>query len=396
MTTARAPGVILMTCEYPPFPGGIGTYSGGVVKALRDSGYPVTVIAPRYPELPDQGSETDTHRILDHHKIGPGALLPLLRVLRQAPADSSLLAADIRSVLVLHALRFLHRRPYRVMLHGSEASKFNANSPLGYIVRRAYLGSDFVLYNSAATRDIFHARIGRPQREAITYLGVDRRWFEPPAGGFEHSELAALPEASVIVCSVGRIEPRKGQLETIRVLARARETYGLPDPVYVVAGRPEGEAYQAEVREEARRLSVRLIFGGRLSEADLRLLYRRSVCHSLFARELAGRIEGFGLVLLEAAAQACPSVATRVGGIPEVLGDTGVLVPPEDIDAAARAIAAYAEDRELRTRDGLAAYERAKEFSWLSCADKTFPELRLGEASAGNGGSVQLALAAAQ
>lgn len=395
MTTARTPGVILMTCEYPPFPGGIGTYAGGIAKALTESDCPVTVIAPRYADLTPQPDETATHRILDHHKIRPGAILPLLRMLRQAPADSILLAADIRSVLVLYALRFLHRRRYRVMLHGSEASKFDAKSPLGYIVRRAYLDSEFVLYNSAATQEIFRARIGRPKHDAIAYLGVDRRWFDPPDQDFEHPELVALPETSPIVCSVGRIEPRKGQLETLRVLARARENYGLPDPVYVVAGRPEGETYAAAVREEARRLSVRLIFAGRLSESDLRQLYRRSVCHSLFARELAGRIEGFGLVLLEAAAQACPSVATRVGGIPEVLGETGVLVPPEDIDAAAQAIATYAKDRELRTQHGLAAFERAKEFSWLSCAEKTFPELRLGEAPAG-GGSIRLSLAAVQ
>ena len=52
MTQHAPDGVIVLTCEYPPFPGGIGTYAGRVVDAVRAGGHRATVIAPAYPDLP--------------------------------------------------------------------------------------------------------------------------------------------------------------------------------------------------------------------------------------------------------------------------------------------------------------------------------------------------------
>src|SRR5204862_6100017 len=113
----------------------------------------------------------------------------------------------------------------------------------------------------------------------------------------------------------------------VRALARARQEHALREPVDVIAGRPEDHGYAAAVLDEARRLGVEVVAPGRLSDQDLKRLYRRAACHVLFARELPGKIEGFGLVLLEAGAQSCPSVTTAVGGIPEVMGASGAMVP---------------------------------------------------------------------
>ncbi|MCK1722058.1 glycosyltransferase family 4 protein [Bradyrhizobium sp. 141] len=378
MMAGPARGVIMMSCEYPPFPGGIGTYAGGVVAAVRRAGYPVTVIAPSYPELPAGLPEPNTHRILGHHRVKPKAVLSLLSILRRTPHDSLLLAADIRSVLVLYVLKSLHRRAYRVMVHGSEASKFRAGSLGLRLARRAYMGAELVAYNSVATQQIFHQNLGQPRREAVTYLGVEPHWFDPIDGGFENPALQAIPAKATLIVSVGRLEPRKGQLETVRAIARARDQHGLTDPVYVIAGRPEAQAYADAVRNEAERLSVRLVAPGRISDDDLKRLYRRAACHCLLAEALPGKIEGFGLVLLEAAAQECPSVATRVGGIPEVVGEAGVIVLPGNCDAAAAAISRCARENEYRMRLGLDAKRRAADFSWDECARLTFPELDTG------------------
>jgi phosphatidyl-myo-inositol dimannoside synthase len=377
MNCSGRSGIILVTCEYPPFPGGIGTYAGALARAVRDAGFSVTVIAPSYPDLPPMEGDEGTHRIFRHHRINPLTAIRSLSIIRRTPADRIILAADIRSVLFLFALRMFHRRSYRVMVHGSEASKFASGSLLFRFVRRAYLTADLIAYNSHATKDIFYRGIGRPVRDAVTYLGVEPHWFEPCTGEFAHPELAALPVTVPVICSVGRIEARKGQLEMVRILARAREAYGLVDPVYVIAGRPEDNAYAESVAQEARKLSVRVIVVGRLADPDLKRLYRRSVCHCLFARALPGKIEGFGLVLLEAAAQMCPSVSTIVGGIPEVMGDTGVLIAEGDVDAAACAVASFFTDPELRERHAVSANMRARLFVWSACATATFPELKL-------------------
>jgi glycosyltransferase involved in cell wall biosynthesis len=73
--------------------------------------------------------------------------------------------------------------------------------------------------------------------------------------------------------------------------------------------------------------------------------------------------ESFCLSILEAMTFGCPSVATRVGGIPEVVvdGETGVLVPSGDPEVLARAVDTLLRDRRRRTALGEAARRRARE-----------------------------------
>jgi len=76
--------------------------------------------------------------------------------------------------------------------------------------------------------------------------------------------------------------------------------------------------------------------------------------------------EGLSNSLLEAMAASVPVVATSVGGNPEVIqaGITGLLVPPRDAEALARAIGQFLEEPSLRTKFGLAGRERVrKEFA---------------------------------
>lgn len=363
--------IVLVTCEYPPFPGGIGSYCGNLVQEVRAAGFAVQVIAPRYPDLLEV-PEPHTLRVLRHHRIPVAAVPQLIPMLRSA---SVVLAADIRSVLLTYLLRICHRRPYRVMIHGSEVSKLRSHNPVFALSRRAYLQAEMLLANSHATLQVFEEGVGRHPRSIVTSLGVAPMWFDDVTAGFEHSALAALPTDVPVICTVGRIEARKGHLEAVRAIAHARDHHGVRNPVFVIAGRPENEAYHAAVLAEAKRCALTLIDAGVLSNADIKRLYRRSACLLLPALAVPGRIEGFGLVIVEAGAQSCPTVATRVGGIPEALGAGGTLVPVDDIDATARALASYVHDADKRSRDGAAAHANATTFTWAACARKTFPDL---------------------
>ena len=73
--------------------------------------------------------------------------------------------------------------------------------------------------------------------------------------------------------------------------------------------------------------------------------------------------EGFPLALTEAAMAGRPAIASRLGGIPEIIEDrrTGLLVPPRDAPALAGAIVELLSDAELRNRLGEAARMRARE-----------------------------------
>ncbi|WP_165799502.1 glycosyltransferase family 4 protein [Sphingomonas oleivorans] len=373
---------IILSCEYPPFPGGTGSYAGNLVEQLRAAGVRTTAIVPDYPDLP-QRPAPDTHRILRHHKIAPATALKVLRLLMASPRSAVFLAADIRSVLLASLFSRLTGRPYRVMVHGSEAIKFKRKSLMRTIVRAAYCRSEMVSTNSAATLAIFEDSFGHVPQGKVNYLGVDEAWFAPPPETFENVALAALPQDARIVVTVGRIEDRKGQLETVQLLADAQARHGVEGLVYIVAGRVESDDYADQVKAAAAAAGVRLILTGRLSDEDIRLLYKRALAHILCARPLPTKIEGFGLVLVEAGAQHCPSIASHVGGIPEVVGeDSPLLFAPEALGAMADAVAALARDPAWRAELGAAAFARARGFNWRACAEGTFPEL-LAPAGAG-------------
>ena len=89
--------------------------------------------------------------------------------------------------------------------------------------------------------------------------------------------------------------------------------------------------------------------------------------------DCSGRVEGFGLVYLEAAAGGLPSVATAIGGVPDaVLADeTGLLVPPS-IEDIARAITKLAEDTDTRSVLAAGASAHARALSWERCAAETY------------------------
>ena len=159
-----------------------------------------------------------------------------------------------------------------------------------------------------------------------------------------------IPSDAFVVGTLSRLVAYKGVDDTLRALAM------LPDPEarlrFLVAG--DGPA-RAEFEMLAREtLGARAIFLGRVDDA--RQLYAAS---DVFA--MPSHMEGFGLVYVEAAFQNVPSIGCAVGGVPYVIDDgkTGLLVPPGDTDALARAIETLRTDYILRLRMGDAARQRA-------------------------------------
>ena len=98
---------------------------------------------------------------------------------------------------------------------------------------------------------------------------------------------------------------------------------------------------------------------------------------AVYARGTVGVLpsleEAFGLPLAEAMASGLPTVATRVGGMPELVvdGETGLLVPPDDAGALADALVRLLEDPALASRLGAGGRARAVErFSWDAVAER--------------------------
>jgi glycosyltransferase involved in cell wall biosynthesis len=158
---------------------------------------------------------------------------------------------------------------------------------------------------------------------------------------------------------IANFQPAKGHLnlvEALRIVDRPPLIRLLGDGVE----RPRIEAAIA-----AAGLGGTLRLEGRLPDAAAQL------AHVQFCVQPSND-EGLPNAILEAMAAGVPVVATRVGGIPELIHDgvDGLLVPPGDPAALAAAIARLASDEALRVRLGAAARERARAFSWEACTDQ--------------------------
>jgi glycosyltransferase involved in cell wall biosynthesis len=173
--------------------------------------------------------------------------------------------------------------------------------------------------------------------------------------------------------TVARITHRKGHHLALAALARLPERLR-QRITWLVIG-PNGEAdYVNELQRliEAANCDVRLL--GPLPNEEIRDIYGAADLFCLTGLpDSSGRVEGFGLVYLEAGASGVPSVATAVGGVPDaVLPDqSGILVPP-DIDSISAAITRFAENDELRATLAAGALAHARALSWERCAAATY------------------------
>jgi len=138
----------------------------------------------------------------------------------------------------------------------------------------------------------------------------------------------------------------------------------------VLAGvdRGLGDRLRARLRDDASDLVVCL---DDVTDAQLVTLYRKA-CALVYP----SRYEGFGLPVLEAMACGTPVIASSAASIPEVLGDAGILVDPDDVSGWANAIDAILERIELREQMRAAGLTRAKAFTWARTASITLDAYR--------------------
>jgi glycosyltransferase involved in cell wall biosynthesis len=169
----------------------------------------------------------------------------------------------------------------------------------------------------------------------------------------KRSELGVGPDTTVVI-TVANL--RREKAYDVLLAAAAEIAVQRPDVVFLSAG-------QGPLRAELERRSHDLGLEGRF-----RFLGYRDDVHDLVAAAdifcLASRHEGLPVALMEAYALGLPVVATRVGGLPEVIEDgrSGLLVEPEDPGALARAIVALVEAGDRRRQLGSRAAELAPRF----------------------------------
>jgi len=170
---------------------------------------------------------------------------------------------------------------------------------------------------------------------------------------------------------LGTIEPRKNVGRLIEAYAavtdRRPETPGL-----VIAGAMHMAREQLLSRGPANgNLTSRVSFSGYVDEAERKRLFSTASMLVLPSLE-----EGFGIPALEAMTIGLPVVASNRGALPEVVGDAGILIDPEDVGSLAAAIEQVLTDDHLRRSLSAKGVERAEQFSWHASAEALYGAYR--------------------
>ncbi|HSC26009.1 MAG TPA: glycosyltransferase family 1 protein [Vicinamibacterales bacterium] len=163
---------------------------------------------------------------------------------------------------------------------------------------------------------------------------------------------------------VGTIEPRKNVGRLLSAYRRLVERMRGAPPL-LLAGRvtPESAALLAAAADPP--LAGRVRHLGYVSDEQRQQLYRQA---SLLV--LPSLNEGFGLPALEAMTIGVPVVAANRGALPELLGDAGLLIEPEDEAGMASAMERLLSDEALAQRCGRAGRVRSQRFSWRASAQR--------------------------
>jgi len=207
---------------------------------------------------------------------------------------------------------------------------------LGLFERWLVSAVDYFIFISQAVRQQFLDQGGRPARQRVVYNGLELDDFPSDLDGKAvRRELGLKPDAPVIGI-VGRLVEWKGHdlfLRALRQVAEARPgVQGL-----VVGG---AEVTSPHLPQELKRQAASLGLG----EAVHFTGHRQDVARMLAAMDILAHTsiapEPFGRVLIEGMAAAKPVVATASGAVPEIVldGETGLLVPPGDVERLADAM----------------------------------------------------------
>jgi glycosyltransferase involved in cell wall biosynthesis len=202
-------------------------------------------------------------------------------------------------------------------------------------------------------------------------LGTDPVHFNPSRDTGALRRRWGVGDAPIML-TVARLVPHKGQDMGIRALAMLARDF--PQLRYIMVGEGHDEL---RLRELARELGVsdKVGFVGPMRDDELPEAYATSTIYlgtSRVDREI--NVEGFGISFLEAGASGVPSIAGDSGGVRSAVRDdeTGIVVPPTDLDAIADAIRSLLVNAERRRQMGRAARHAVEtHYNWDRVARDT-------------------------
>jgi glycosyltransferase involved in cell wall biosynthesis len=228
-------------------------------------------------------------------------------------------------------------------------------------VPRAIGRADLVLADSESCRqDLIRLLNVEPDRVEVLYSGVEQA-FHPVENLSELQAVRAryqLPDRFLL--TVGTIEPRKNLPRLFEALTRLPEALRVP---VMVVGKPGWLYEETYAAVERLGLDPWVRFLGYVPQEEMPALL--SLALALVYPSL---YEGFGLPPLEAMACGTPVLTSHVASLPEVVGESAILVEPTDVDSIAKGLLQLLSDAGLRAELREAGLARARQFTWEGSA----------------------------
>ncbi|MBL9216638.1 MAG: glycosyltransferase family 4 protein [Opitutaceae bacterium] len=344
-----------------------------MARAAQSLGYAVEVWAPALePGIAEPGWSFPVQRL---PLAGNHSLLSQWRMARALMAQRDRLRAatlyipepgPLLSMLLLQYFDTL--RPARLLLtfHGSEIQRLASRRLLRWSTSHLLDKAERVSVVSAFARDLLRRHFPQASAKVVLTPGALRTDLRLTAP-------VSPPRRKIIILTVARLSPRKGQLH---VLAALR---ALPDDLrdrveYWLVGSHSKENYAATLKAAAAAADFPVRFLGDIPDEKLDALYADADVFAMTSIPHRHSVEGFGLVYLEAGAHGLPVVAHAVGGVPEAVlhEETGLLVPPGDQAGLVAAFVRLLRDPALRQRLGAAGRRRAQAHTWSDSAAALF------------------------
>ncbi len=261
-------------------------------------------------------------------------------------------------ITVLDLIRYFDLKGHRTLIHHPNLrDRFYLNLDYQGIKKAKRI----IAVSQATKNDLMHYLGIAEERISVVYLGVGHSLFRPVSHRIYDNPY---------VLFVGTEHPRKNFITLLKAFSQLKSEPRFKGLKLVKVGKAGGQ--EADFRGQtmkvidAQGLVNEVVFTDFVPEADLPAYYSGAkvlVMPSLY--------EGFGLPVVEAMACGCPVITSNTSSLPEVVGEAGIMVNPNDTDSLAEVMRRVLTENKLRDdmiRKGL---EQSKRFSWEKAARET-------------------------
>ncbi|MFC4721209.1 glycosyltransferase family 4 protein [Geojedonia litorea] len=327
--THKAQRLLIVTSEFPPQPGGIGTHAYHLAKQLQVQGWQVQVLCDQRDLDGSAETRFDSALEINVHRIAmrkPRILMYIKRLqllFRLTKSVDVVLASGKFSLWAVAFSSYFHHKNYIAVVHGTEVNfkPLVLRQSIAFALKRFHK----VICVSNYTRSL------------IAHLKLKEVHVIP--NGIEVSKWQQVSEAPITLqgqprlVTVGNVTERKGQGQVIQQLPELLKTF--PNLQYHCIGIPtQKEAFL----DLAKHLHVesQVTFHGRVADKQLKqLLHSCDIFVMLSAATASGDVEGFGIAILEANALGIPAIGALGCGIEDAIDHqgSGLLIPLNDTSA---------------------------------------------------------------